>query len=159
MRIAILAIGRLKAGAEAELVERYVERAGAIGRQLGITLAIAALPESRAARAQDRLNEEATALIRQIPADATVIALDEGGEALNSNALADRIGSWREGGTRDLAFLIGGADGLGAPARSRAAFSLSFGRLTWPHQLVRAMLAEQIYRAATILTNHPYHRA
>lgn len=158
MRIAILAVGRLKPGAETDLVDRYLQRGQAIGRQLGVSLAVSALPESRAVRAQDRASEEAAALLRHLPADGLAVAMDAGGELMTSEAFAAKLDTWRNGSVRDLVFLIGGADGLGGAARARAHLTLSFGRMTWPHQLVRAMLLEQIYRAATILTNHPYHR-
>ena len=97
-------------------------------------------------------------MARAIPAGALVVALDERGESLSSRELAGRIGSWRDGGQSDIAFAIGGADGLDPSIRERAGLVLSFGRLTWPHQLARAMLAEQIYRAQQILAGHPYHR-
>lgn len=100
---------------------------------------------------------EAARLSRALPEGAAVIALDERGELATSEALATRIGEWRDTG-RDLAFLIGGADGLDEAIRTRADWRLALGRLTWPHLLVRLLLAEQLYRASTILAGHPYHR-
>lgn len=157
MRLTILAVGRLKSGAETELVDRYVERAAALGRRLGLALTVGTIPESRAARATERLAEEAAALRRAIPEGAIAVALDENGQLLTSPELAAKLDGWRSSG-QDIAFLIGGADGLGNGIKAECRLSLSFGRLTWPHQLARAMLAEQIYRAATIIANHPYHR-
>lgn len=102
--------------------------------------------------------EEGALLAAAIPVGATVIALDERGRDLASTAFAERIGKWIDDGVADLAFVIGGADGLLPALRERAALTLCFGKLTWPHLLVRIMLAEQLYRAHTILTGHPYHR-
>lgn len=101
---------------------------------------------------------EATALLRRTPPESVVVALDQHGTALTSLALAARLGGWRDAGQREIAFLIGGADGLGRAVLDRASFVLSLGPMTWPHLLVRAMLAEQLYRAVMILQGHPYHR-
>ena len=101
---------------------------------------------------------EAQALARALPKTATVVTLDETGDQLSSRKFADRLEVWRDGGVQDLAFLIGGADGLAAEITAHASGSLAFGPQTWPHFLVRAMLAEQLYRAYTISTGHPYHR-
>ena len=158
MRITIAAIGRLKAGAERVLLERFIDRAGKAGRQLGLTFAVREFPESRAAVAATRIDQEAAAMIASLPAGAVVVALDEAGKNLDSRGFAEQLAKWREAGVADLIFAIGGADGHGAPLIKRADLRLAFGALTWPHQLVRLMLAEQLYRAVTILTGHPYHR-
>ena len=97
-------------------------------------------------------------LLATVPAGAVVVALDERGRDLGSVEFADKMRGWRDGGTTDLAFLIGGADGHGDAVRERADLLLCLGRMTWPHMLVRALLAEQLWRAHSILTGHPYHR-
>jgi 23S rRNA (pseudouridine1915-N3)-methyltransferase len=102
---------------------------------------------------------EADLLARAIPAGALIAALDERGAVLSSPEFAAQLAKWRDGGRQDVAFVIGGADGIDPALRARADFSLSFGRMVWPHMLVRVMLAEQLYRAATILGGGPYHRA
>ncbi|MDQ0468226.1 23S rRNA (pseudouridine(1915)-N(3))-methyltransferase RlmH [Labrys wisconsinensis] len=159
MRLVICAVGRLKAGPERDLTARYAERLTATGRSLALgPLDVVEIEESRARRAEDRKAEEAHKLLAAA-GGALVVALDEAGPALASEAFAARIAAWRDAGTASLAFLIGGADGHGPPVAERAALTLSFGRMTWPHQIVRILLAEQLYRAATIIAGHPYHRA
>ena len=159
MRLSIPAIGRMKQGPERELVSRYLERAVAAGRTLGLTgFEVAELAESRAGRAVARKTEEARALQGAIGAGTLVVALDERGKAITSEALAKLVGRWRDEGRNGVAFVIGGADGLDPAFVGRAALTLSFSPLTWPHQLVRIMLAEQLYRTITILSGHPYHR-
>jgi 23S rRNA (pseudouridine1915-N3)-methyltransferase len=159
MKLVVAAIGRLKAGAERDLAERYRERATRIGRSIGLrSLEVVELDESRARRVLDRLDEEAAALAAAIPEIAVIIALDSRGESLSSAALAARLGQWRDQAIPAAIFLIGGADGLAERLRCRAQLRLAFGAATWPHQLVRIMLMEQLYRATTILTGHPYHR-
>jgi 23S rRNA (pseudouridine1915-N3)-methyltransferase len=159
LRLLVAAVGRLKPDAERTLVERYADRAAKAGAGLGLSFAIREIAESRAARAADRQREEAVALRGIIPPGAVVLALDEGGDALTSDAFAKRIARIRDGGAADLAFVIGGADGLDRDLVAEARQTIAFGAMTWPHQLVRAMLAEQVYRAITILSGHPYHRA
>ena len=159
MRLIILAVGRLKSGAERELEARYLERARALGRSIGLTpLDLTELNESAARRADARMVEEAERLLTALPNNAFVIALDERGKAQTSEAFACEIGRIRDNGCGPLVFIIGGPDGLANKVRARANFILSFGSLTWPHQLVRVLIAEQIYRAMTILAGHPYHR-
>ncbi len=159
MRVTIAAVGRMKAGPERELLDRYVDRAAKQGRSLGITrLEVREIGESRGARADDRRTEEATALLDGLAERATVIALDERGRTMGSDAFAAFLGD-RIAEGRDLAVLIGGADGHGEAVRTRADLVLAFGAMTWPHQIVRILAAEQIYRATTILAGHPYHRA
>lgn len=158
MRITIAAVGRLKAGAERELFERYVARASAAGRRLGLTFNLREFPESRASVASTRKDQESAAILGALPERAVLVVLDEKGRSLGSAAFAEKIAKWRDSGREDLVFAIGGADGHAPQLSSRADLALSFGEMTWPHQLVRVMLAEQLYRAVTILTGHPYHR-
>lgn len=158
MKITIAAVGKLKAGAEAELVRRYVERAADQGRALGIGLAEREVGEGRETRAADRAAREAGQLLGAVPDTATVVVLDERGKSLTSADFAKWLRGQREAGTGEVCFVIGGPDGLDESVRKRAALVLSFGAMTIPHQLVRALLAEQIYRALTIIAGHPYHR-
>jgi 23S rRNA (pseudouridine1915-N3)-methyltransferase len=159
MRIGIAAVGRLKAGPERELVARYLGRAGSTGRSIGLSgFEIAEFPESRAAAAAQRQHEEAVLLSGAIAGGTHLIVLDERGISMTSAALTDWIRDWRDAGTSGLWFAIGGPDGLDASIRKRADLVLGFSPLTWPHQLARIMLAEQLYRVTTILTGHPYHR-
>ena len=158
MRVGIAAIGRMKAGPERELVARYLERAAAAGKPLGLTgFSVSEAPESRASTAPQRKTEESKAL-RAAAGDGVLIALDEHGVLIGSDVFARRLGTWRDEGRPAASFLIGGADGLDPTLLSAADLVLSFSPLTWPHQLVRIMLAEQLYRTTTILSGHPYHR-
>ena len=159
MRIIIAAVGRLKRGPETELTERYRKRVSQTGRALGLRdIDIIEIRESRADDAGKRMLEESIALANVIPAKAAVVLLDQHGENLDSASLAAQVAKWRGEDRPAAVFIIGGADGLSPRLRDKAALRLSFGAATWPHQLVRAMLLEQLYRAATILTGHPYHR-
>lgn len=159
MRVTIAAVGRMKAGPERELLDRYLDRAAKQGRALGVTkVEVREIPESRAARAEDRKAEEAEALLAGVADTAWVIVLDETGATRTSQAFADDLAARLAEG-RDWAILIGGADGHGPAALVRADLRLAFGAMTWPHQIVRILAAEQIYRATTILAGHPYHRA
>jgi 23S rRNA (pseudouridine1915-N3)-methyltransferase len=158
MRIIVAAIGKLKRGPERDLAERYCERAAKSGRGIGLrAIEIIEIAESRARDSQRRMLEESIALANIIPKDAATVLLDPRGEPVDSNAFAKRISGWNDGG-RDAAFVIGGPDGLAPTLSDEAGLRLAFGALTWPHQLVRIMLLEQIYRAVTILSGHPYHR-
>ena len=140
--------------------ERYAKRAAQTGRNLGWRdVDIVEIRESRAADAGKRMLEESIALANIIPQGAAVVLLDARGEALDSASLAARLAQWRAADRPAAVFVIGGADGLEPSLAGRADLRLSFGAATWPHQLVRVMLLEQLYRAATILTGHPYHRA
>jgi 23S rRNA (pseudouridine1915-N3)-methyltransferase len=159
VRIVVAAVGRLKSGPERELFDRFFDRAGRAGQQLGLTVDLREIPESTARQAATRKSAEAEALLALLPSGAIVAALDEHGTVTDSRAFAERIAKWRDSGVRDLAFVVGGADGLAEAAIDRADLTIAFGRMTWPHQLVRIMLAEQLYRAVTILAGHPYHRA
>jgi 23S rRNA (pseudouridine1915-N3)-methyltransferase len=158
MRVTIVAIGRQKSGPDRELAERYRKRASDAGRQLGIrAIEIIEIKESRARERDKRVLEESIALATVIPDDTVVVALDERGANLDSASFAGQVQAWRNGG-RNIVFVIGGADGLSAEMKQRATLTLAFGGATWPHQLARIMLLEQLYRAVTILSGHPYHR-
>ncbi len=155
MRVAICAVGRLRAGPEHELISDYLQRFDRTGRALG-------LGPARLIEVEDKKNlgmaAEAELLARAIPAGALVVALDERGRLQSSPEFAGDLAGWRDAGRQDLAFVIGGADGIAPALRDRADAALSFGRMVWPHMLARVMLAEQLYRAASILAGAPYHR-
>ena len=160
MRLVVIAIGRLKQGPERELAERYCERFDDIGRKLGFRgLEIREISESRARDAVTRMAEEASAISALIPEKSVLVALDERGKSIDSAAFAQHLGRFRDQAAANTIFTIGGADGLSPDLRRKGKLTIAFGAATWPHQLVRVMLLEQIYRAATILTGHPYHRA
>lgn len=160
MKIAVHAVGRMKAGPEKELADRYFDRFAKSGPGIGLEFSgISEFPESRAQGISERRREEARKLQAQMTAGATLFLLDERGKTMSSDDFSAKIAELRDGGQRNLAIAIGGPDGHDASLRQAAALVLSFGALTWPHQLVRIMLAEQLYRAATILSGHPYHRA
>jgi 23S rRNA (pseudouridine1915-N3)-methyltransferase len=159
LRVLILAVGRMKQGPERDLVARYLDRAVASGKTLGLTgFSVTEMIESRAGSATARKAEEARALTAALPAGGIVVALDERGKTLGSEDFAKRIGRWRDDGKQAVTFVIGGADGLEPGFAAGADMTLGFSAMTWPHQLVRIMLAEQLYRATTILNGHPYHR-
>jgi len=159
MRIGIFAVGRLKAGPEKDLAARYLDRFAKAGPAIGLEfLRVVEIAESRAGNAATRKREEAAMLEKSFPDGAMVIALDERGKALDSQEFADFLGDLRDRGQRDIAIVIGGADGFDPDLRQRAQATLNLGRLTWPHQLVRILIAEQLYRSVTILSGHPYHR-
>ena len=159
MRLSVHAVGRMKAGPERELAERYFGRFARAGPAIGLEFSgVAEIAESRARDTDARRREEAAALAAH-RADAALFLLDERGKNPSSEDLAARIARLRDGGRRHLVFAIGGPDGHDAASREAADLVVSFGAQTWPHQLVRVMLAEQLYRAATILSGHPYHRS
>lgn len=159
MKLAILAIGRLKAGPELELFDDYAKRARGLGRSRGITdIAVRDFAESKLADAPGRMAAEAALLTDTIPDSAFTVVLDERGRSITSDDFAKLFQRHLDQGTSSLAFLIGGPDGHGADLRKKAGLLLSLGTMTWPHRLARVMLAEQIYRAVTILVKHPYHR-
>jgi 23S rRNA (pseudouridine1915-N3)-methyltransferase len=159
VKLHIFAIGRLKGEAESTLVDDYLTRTGGLSRQAGMTaIAMRDFPESRAQTAAERMRAEAAILGKALPRDAVTIVLDERGKSITSEDFASRLARFRDQGAADVAFLIGGPDGHAEEMRKKAALLLSFGAMTWPHRLVRVMLAEQIYRAVTILVKHPYHR-
>ena len=160
MEIVVLAVGRLKAGPERELCERYLERARKGGGKLGFRgFTVEEIPEAREARAKDRVATEEAALAARLKAVDRIVTLDAGGDLVDSAAFSKSLAADSAANVHRLVFLIGGPDGLGAGLVRRADRGLSFGRMTWPHQLVRILLAEQLYRATTILSGHPYHRA
>jgi 23S rRNA (pseudouridine1915-N3)-methyltransferase len=160
MDIALVAVGRLKAGPEHDLCNRYLERARKSGGRLGFRgFSVRVVPESRAARGEDRIAEEDDSLIRLIGQGGRIVCLHASGELWSSEKFARALGRDAEASLPLTTFIIGGPDGLGARVLGLADRRLSFGRVTWPHQLVRVLLAEQLYRAMTILSGHPYHRA
>jgi len=152
VNILVAAVGKAKPGAERELFESYAAR-------LPWRVDLKEIEIKKEAAVNVRRAREGEALLGAVPEGARIIALDERGKSETSEAFAKRLGRWRDDGVRGVAFLIGGADGLDESVRKRADATLSFGALTWPHMLVRALLAEQLYRAHTILTGHPYHRS
>ena len=158
LRVNLVCVGRAKAGAERDLTARYLERAQNAGRACGLTFDLREIAESRARRVEVRKAEEAAALAEIVGPDAPVVALDETGQAIDSVRFARLLGSIRDTGLPALAVVIGGPDGLDAAVCRNAAHVVAFGTMTWPHQLVRIMTCEQMYRAVTILTGHPYHR-
>ena len=151
MRVTIIAVGRLRAGPEKTLADEYLKR-------LAWPVSLREVAENRTRDPGTRRARENRLLLDAVPAGARVVALDGRGRALSSEDFAARLGAWREDGVAEAAFLIGGADGLTADTLARADLVLSLGAMTWPHLMVRAMLAEQLYRAQSILTGHPYHR-
>jgi 23S rRNA (pseudouridine1915-N3)-methyltransferase len=159
MRLGLVAIGRLKDGPERELCERYALRAQQSGRVLGFSgPEIIELPESKARRPEDRKAEEAAAILGRI-GSGLVIALDERGKTPSSAVFAQDIAAARDASTASCWFIIGGADGLDETVRNHAQKVISFGALTMPHQIVRILALEQLYRAMTIMGSHPYHRS
>lgn len=160
MRVAVIAIGKLKQGPERELAERYHERFDDMGRKLGFRhLDIHEIAESRAREASQRIAEEAAAIAAAIPEKSVLVTLDERGQNIDSVTLSGHLGRWRDEATGHTIFVIGGADGLSPELQRKAKLRIAFGAATWPHQIVRVMLLEQLYRATTILAGHPYHRA
>lgn len=160
MKVYVHAVGRMKAGPEKELADRYFDRFGKAGAALGLDFSgVSELPESRAQSTQERQNDECARLKAQFPTGASLILLDERGKNISSQQFAERLALFRDGGSKVLILAIGGPDGFASTFRDEADLLLSLGALTWPHQMVRIMLAEQLYRAATILSGHPYHRA
>jgi 23S rRNA (pseudouridine1915-N3)-methyltransferase len=160
MRIMVIAVGRLKQGPERELAERYAARFDDAGRKLGFRgLEVREIPESRARDTATRIAEEAAAITALMPDKSALVALDEHGDGIDSSIFARHLGRWRDESVANTIFVIGGADGLSPELQRMAKLRLAFGKATWPHQLVRVLLLEQIYRAATILAGHPYHRA
>ncbi|WP_273144678.1 23S rRNA (pseudouridine(1915)-N(3))-methyltransferase RlmH [Oceanicaulis alexandrii] len=155
MRVEIRAIGRIKAGPERELMDQYLDRANGVGRS--VSLGPVCERELDPRTLKDKA-AETQALIADMPASALIFALDETGKPMSSLDFARVVETARDDGARDLVFLIGGADGHDRSALPHGARMLSFGKATWPHKLVRVMLAEQIYRAASVLAGAPYHR-
>ena len=159
MRLIIAAAGRWKTGGKAggktgperALFEHYAGR-------IAFALELREIGEKKKLKPQALKKREGELLLAQVPDGAVVVALDEAGKTLSSMAFAEKIGRWRDDGVKDVAFIIGGADGLDGAVKKRADLVIGFGSQTWPHLLVRGLLAEQIYRAECILSGHPYHR-
>ena len=155
MRLHLCAVGRLRAGPERDLIDDYLARLDRTGRPLGLGPVSEHEVEDKKGGG---MAAEATLLARAVPEGAALCVLDERGKVLSSPEFAQALAGWRDGGRQDAAFVIGGADGVDPGLRARADLVISFGRMVWPHMLVRVMLAEQLYRAATILAGSPYHR-
>ena len=160
MRLIIAAVGRLKDGPERALFEKYRYRFEPLAKRLGVApVAWHEIGESRAGDVAKRREEEGAALLKLVRHAQFIIALDERGKQLTSDAFAKTLAKTRDGGAKAAGILIGGPDGLSQAVRDAAKLHVAFGTMTLPHQLVRIVLAEQLYRAATILSGHPYHRA
>jgi 23S rRNA (pseudouridine1915-N3)-methyltransferase len=155
VRLHLCAVGRLRAGPERDLLDDYLNRCNRTGRPLGIGPVTEHEVEDKRGGG---MAAEGELLSRAVPAGSAVVVLDERGKTLSSPEFAAQLAQWRDGGRQDAAFVIGGADGIDPALRSRADLAISFGRMVWPHMLVRVMLAEQLYRATTILAGGPYHR-
>ena len=151
MNITIAAVGRLKSGPEKNLWDSYA-------RRLTWSVQLKEVEEKKPLPPIQMRGKEGALLLATVPAGATVIALDQSGKSLSSNQFAECFQAWMTGGIRDVAFLVGGSDGLSPGASASAHLRLSMGAQTWPHMLARCMLLEQIYRAQCILGNHPYHK-
>jgi len=156
MRVSLCVVGRLRGGPERDLIDDYLTRFDRTGRALGLGSASVIEVEDKKGGGSVA---EAALLRKSIPEGALLVTLDERGRVMTSPEFANKLAGWRDNSQRDLAFMIGGADGISPDLRAEADFSLSFGKMVWPHMLVRVMLAEQLYRAANILSGGPYHRA
>ena len=156
MKVHVVAVGRLRKSPELELIEDYLTRFDRTGRAL-------ALGPAQIIEVEDKkgggMQAEAVLIEKAIPAGSLICTMDERGKLMSSPQFADTLGGWRDQGRQDVTFVIGGADGIDPALRAKADASLSFGKMVWPHMLVRVMLAEQLYRAASILAGSPYHRA
>ena len=160
MRLTILAVGHSRGTSEGALCDEFLDRAIKMGRNMGFTaVVVEELAVGKARDAATRMNDEASRLAARLPDGAHIMLLDARGKGMTSEDFAETLGSLRDVGTKDLAFIIGGPDGLSPLPGKKAGRSLAFGPQTWPHLLARALLTEQIYRALTILAGHPYHRA
>ena len=155
MRVHLIAVGRLRAGPERDLIDDYLLRFERTGRPLGLGPVVEHEVEAKRGLG---MAAEADLLGRAVPGGAVLVCLDERGQVMASPEFAGMLAKWRDGGRQAVAFVIGGADGISPALRAKAEASVSFGAMVWPHMLVRVMLAEQLYRAATILAGGPYHR-
>ena len=155
MRVHLVVVGRLRAGPELDLIKDYLTRFDRTGRALGLGPAQVIEVEDKKGGG---MAAEAALLDKAIPSGALICCLDERGKVMCSPDFADQLAGWRDNGRQDVAFVIGGADGIDPALRERADALLSFGKMVWPHMLVRVMLSEQLYRAASILAGAPYHR-
>ncbi len=159
MRITVFAVGRMKSGPERELADRYFDRLKKTGSPLGLEFgSIIEITESRAPQPELRKQEESSKVLEALEPGGVLVLLDERGKTMPSEAFAGAIARFRDDGKRQLLFAIGGPDGHHASLRDRADLVLALGAMTWPHQIVRILVAEQLYRATTILSGHPYHR-
>lgn len=159
MKLSIHAVGRMKAGPERDLAGRYIDRLAKAGPAIGLEFSgVTEQVESRASSSALRKAEEARKLLETVSPGAALILLDERGKNLSSQDFAARLGQLRDEGCPQAVLAIGGPDGHDESLQAKAGLVLSFGKLTWPHQIVRIMAAEQLYRAVTILSGHPYHR-
>ena len=152
MRILIAAVGRSRAGSVRDLYEIYETR-------VPWAMTLREIEADKSRNSNERIRREGAALLKIVPQGAVHVALDESGQNLTSDAFAKRIAKWRDSGRADIAFILGGADGLAEEVRAGADLVLALGHMTWPHLLARAMVMEQLYRASSILAGHPYHRA
>jgi 23S rRNA (pseudouridine1915-N3)-methyltransferase len=160
MRLWIYAIGHMRGTPEGTLCDEYLDRAKKLGRNMGFSaVTLEELAVSKQRNVQARMKEEAERLAARLPGGAHIVLLDARGKGMTSEDFAEMLGSLREVGTKDLAFVVGGPDGLLPLPGKKAGRSLAFGPQTWPHLLARVLLSEQLYRAFTILAGHPYHRA
>jgi len=160
VKILLLCVGRLKEDAERGFVDRYIDRFHKLGARHGLGVGmIYEMPESQAPTPKERKAAEAAELRQKIGRKTPLMALDERGASLTSVEFAQKLAAWRDDGVKELAVVIGGPDGLDPDLVKNAQLVLSLGRLTLPHGLARVVLAEQFYRAVTILAGHPYHRA
>ena len=155
MRVHLVVVGRLRAGPELDLIKDYLTRFDRTGRALGLGPAQVIEVEDKKGGG---MAAEAALLGKAIPNGSLICCLDERGKVMSSPDFADQLAGWRDNGRQDVAFVIGGADGIDPALRERADALLSFGKMVWPHMLVRVMLSEQLYRAASILSGAPYHR-
>ncbi|MCH9012663.1 MAG: 23S rRNA (pseudouridine(1915)-N(3))-methyltransferase RlmH [Proteobacteria bacterium] len=155
MHMTLIAVGRSKSGPLREIYDHY---AGRLGHGPLGPLALKEVEERRPLSPEELKRREAELLLGAAPKGARLVALDEAGKVMTSAGFAGLLGRWRDEGVRDIAFLVGGAEGLDGSVPEAAALTLSLGPMTWPHLLARALLAEQLYRAQSILTGHPYHR-
>ncbi|WP_275786642.1 23S rRNA (pseudouridine(1915)-N(3))-methyltransferase RlmH [Pararhizobium gei] len=159
MRVGLFAVGRLKAGPEKDLAARYLDRFSKAGPAIGLELSrVVEVAESRASSVDTRKKEEAVLLEKSLGESSLLILLDERGKTMDSEGFANLLAAFRDSGKRDLMVAIGGADGLDRALHEKADAVICLGKMTWPHQLVRILIAEQLYRAVTILSGHPYHR-
>jgi 23S rRNA (pseudouridine1915-N3)-methyltransferase len=155
MKVHICAVGRLRTGPERALIDDYLTRFDKTGRALGLgPVSVHEVEDKKGGG----MAAEAALLERIIPKGAVLVVMDERGRVIPSPDFADKLSAWRDEGRGDLAFVIGGADGVDPALRAKADFKLSFGAMVWPHMLARVMLSEQLYRAASILAGSPYHR-
>ena len=155
MKLSLIVVGRLRKGPESEMIDDYLKRFDRIGRSMGLGPVSVVEVEDKKGGGKAG---EANLLKKALPEGAVLVVMDERGRLLKSPEFAQKLAGWRDQGQRDLVFMIGGADGLAPELVAEADFSLSFGKMVWPHMLARVMLSEQLYRAASILSGAPYHR-